>query len=252
MNLNEKFLRTIEVSLQKFLISDPRSNEKLKPLHGGIKSDLFNKIQQLNIKNINLISLDNTNSSEDIIHGRYYDKTVDISIRKDNIIIGGVGVKFVMNNYKQNANNYFENMLGETANIRSAGIPYFQVLILFEKMPYFKKGGILSKWEEISLNTHLKKYIKLSHDNIERFYHTPILTLLSIVSLPQEITEDHTIIDKNTFNEKLLMLINSNKLKLNYSSKFSSDIFSDNVILNNYEVFLDRLVHYFLYLGKFN
>ncbi len=148
-----------------------------------------------------------------------------------------------MNNYMQNANNYFENMLGETANIRAANISYFQILILFDKMPYFKKGGNLGKWEEISEETHLKKYIKLSQDNINEFYHTPILTFLAILSLPKEITEDKNIKDKETFNKKLLEMP-ENKLKINYSTKFSPEIFKEkgNVVLNNYEEFLQRLI----------
>ena len=68
-----------------------------------------------------------------------------------------------MSNYSQNSNNYFENMLGETANIRSAGKPYIQMVILPSKVPYFKKGGELGHMEIISKH-NLSKYIKLSHD----------------------------------------------------------------------------------------
>jgi hypothetical protein len=249
---NTKLLEIVYKSLKRFLETHPRSYEKLKPLHGGIKEDLLNIINSLGIKDINLISLDNNNTSEDVIEGRYYNKAVDISIRKNQIPIGAIAVKFVMNNYKQNANNYFENMLGETANIRTANIPYFQVLILFEKMPYFKNGGKLAHWEEISKDTHLKKYIKLSKDNVNEYYHTPILTLFTILSLPKEITEDETILNKNDFNNKLLNLINNNKLQLDFSSKFSPNIFKDNIILNNYKEFLDRVIHYFAYKGEFN
>ena len=253
LNLNEKFLLIIKESLEKFLTTHPRSNEKLKPLHGNVKKDLFEVIKKeaIEISSIRLISLDYNNKSEDIIKGRYYNKAVDISIRKNENPIGAIGVKFVMNNYMQNANNYFENMLGETANIRTANIPYFQLLILFDKMPYFKNGGQLSKWEEISEETHLKKYIKLSEDNVSEYYHTPVLTLLSIISLPKEITGNENIKDKKTFNEKLIEMLINNTLKLKYSSKFNSNIFKDNIILNDYEKFLKSIVHYFLYKRKF-
>jgi len=250
-NLNKELLKTIEESLERFLSSSPTSNEKLKPLHGNIKRDLLCEISSLKneqIKNVELISLDYYNSSEDIIKGRYYNKAVDISIKKEHNPIGAIGVKFVMNNYKQNANNYFENMLGETANIRSAGIPYFQILILFEQMPYFKEKGIFSKWEMLSEKTHLKKYIKLSEDNINEYYHTPILTLFVIIKLPKEITESE-IHNKNELNEKLKNLIKSKKLKLSYSSKFSPNIFKDNVILNDYDNFLKRIINFFQYKG---
>ena len=145
--LNKDFLNTVLESLKEFLENGSRSNKKLKPLHGNIKKDLLKKLHSEGIKNIKLISLDNENNKEDIVKGRYYEKKVDISIRKNEELIGAIGVKFVMNNYMQNANNYFENMLGETANIRAANISYFQILILFDKMPYFKKGGNLGKWK---------------------------------------------------------------------------------------------------------
>ena len=61
--------------------------------------------------------------------GRYINKNVDIVIYK-RTVIAGIGVKFVMQNYSQNSNNYFENMLGETANIRSKNIPYFQIFVI--------------------------------------------------------------------------------------------------------------------------
>ena len=64
------------------------------------------------------------------INGRYYDKKVDITIAYKNKIVAGIGVKFVQQNYAQNSNNYFENMLGETANIRTNKIPYFQIFII--------------------------------------------------------------------------------------------------------------------------
>lgn len=38
-------------------------------------------------------------------------------------IVAVINVKMVMSNYSQNKNNYFESMLGETANLRSAGGP---------------------------------------------------------------------------------------------------------------------------------
>jgi len=253
-DLNKRFLLIIRESLHSFLYSHPRSNEKLKPLHGNIKNDLLVliKSEDIDTRDINLISLDYDNKSEDIISGRYYDKAVDISIRKGLNPIGAIGVKFVMNNYMQNANNYFENMLGETANIRTANIPYFQIFILFEKMPYFQNGGKLSKWEEISEETHLKKYIKLSEDDVLEYYHTPVLTLLSIISLPKEITENPNIKDKETFNRILREMLDNNTLKLTYSTKFSPTIFKDNVILNDYANFLRRLVYYFLHKGNFN
>ncbi|WP_049757049.1 hypothetical protein [Mycoplasma crocodyli] len=95
-------------------------------------------------------SLGYGNGKEIKIPGRYIDKTVDITISKNDSVIAGIGVKFVMSNYKQNSNNYFENMLGETANLRSNNIPYFQIFILPELIPYFDKFGNIRSWEKIN------------------------------------------------------------------------------------------------------
>ena len=86
--------------------------------------------------------------------GRYVDKKVDITISKKDatmhkdIPVAGIAVKFVMQNYSQNSNNYFENMLGETANIRANKCPYFQIFIILDRLPYYKKETKrITKWE---------------------------------------------------------------------------------------------------------
>jgi hypothetical protein len=245
---NQRFLKTIENSFEKFLKTHARSNEKLKILHGNIKNDLLKKFKEKNIDGIEVIAIDKKNKSEDTAKGRYYNKKVDISIRKNGKIIGAVAVKFVMNNYLQNANNYFESMLGETANLRTANLPYFQMLIMFDRMPYFKKKGMLSKWEKIT-ETHINKYINLSKDNINDFFHSPNLTLFSLISLPKKIVENEKINSKQTFKNEILKLMNNNQFELKFSDLFNNDLFEKNVIYNDYDKFLDRIIYYFLYNG---
>ena len=45
------------------------------------------------------------------VEGKYYNKNVDIAVIKNGYVLGSVGVKLIGNNFNQNANNYFENML---------------------------------------------------------------------------------------------------------------------------------------------
>ena len=87
-----------------------------------------------------------------------------------------------MNNYSQNSNNYFENMLGETANICCANIPYFQIFIIPEKLPYYNKQGLIQKWEEFTIH-NATKYLTLSEDNIQTSIHTPKLCFLLFTCL---------------------------------------------------------------------
>lgn len=136
MLTNEEFLEVIRESFKIYLdIDTSRSTAKLKPLHGSIAKDL----QALFGKDYKIQSQGFEEDKECSIDGRYYPKNVDIAVTKNGKSVAGYAVKFIMRNYSQNSNNYFENMLGETANIRSNSIPYFQIFIIFEKVPYYKK-----------------------------------------------------------------------------------------------------------------
>lgn len=75
-------------------------------------------------------------------------------------------------------------MLGETANIRCANIPYFQIFIIPDKLPYYKNDGTIQKWEEFSVHNSAK-YLTLSKDDIQTSVHTPTKTLLFVVHLPE-------------------------------------------------------------------
>lgn len=126
MMTNDDFLRVIKESFARYLaVGTSRSTAKLKTLHGHIASDL----EELLGEGFSIRSQGYGNDKEGSIDGRYYPKNVDITILKNNKPVAGYAVKFVMRNYSQNSNNYFENMLGETANIRANSIPYFQVFV---------------------------------------------------------------------------------------------------------------------------
>lgn len=173
-------MRTIKKSFIKFLETHPRSNKKLIILHSEIANNIKNKLG----KAYGVRSLGVGDGKEGKMNGRYIEKTVDILISKNENDIAGIGVKFVMNNYSQNSNNYFENMLGETANIRTNNKEYFQILILLEKMPYYNNRGKITKWEKIT-DHNIGKYIVLSKDNTERYLHAPIKTLLFVIKFPE-------------------------------------------------------------------
>lgn len=130
---NEEFLSLIGDSFKKYLYTGSRSNEKLKILHGGIAKDLQNRLGN----DYQICSLGIGNGKEVKLNGRYTEKVVDITIKKAGKSVAGIGVKFIMQNYSQNSNNYFENMLGETANIRCANIPYFPDIYYSRYTPIF-------------------------------------------------------------------------------------------------------------------
>lgn len=231
---NNLFLEAINNSFQIFLEHWSRSSKKLEVLHWFIAKNL---IEELNKEwDYKVQSLGLWNSKEWKIQWRYINKNVDITIYNSNDKpIAGVWVKFVMQNYSQNSNNYFENMLWETANIRCNNIPYYQIFIVFEKMPYYDKSNSITKWELFSeINWH--KYQVLSQDNSDSFLHTPNKTLLFLI----KIKDDVQISNKEQY-------INAYKWKNNCIILSNTIIdFQENIIYNDYGTFIKKLIHWIL------
>jgi len=232
---NKDFLKVIKQSFDKYLETDPRSNQKLKILHGTIAKDLKERLGD----EYELYSLGFGKGKEISVHGRYMDKKVDIAIKKNGEILAAIGLKFIMRNYSQNSNNYFENMLGETANIKAAGIPYFQIAIIPSKVPYFEKGGNLKYMETITKH-NLSKYINLSNDDIEKFIYMPNKTLVFLVDYP-DIPDTHLSKIKN--NADYIGYYQKNNDFTIIENKTTYD-FGDAIIYNNYNKFIEEVISY--------
>ena len=227
---NTQFLAVLKEAFKMYLQTDARSNKKLCILHGEISKDLH---ERLGDNKYSVYSLGYGDGKEHKINGRYVDKAVDITIAENNKPIAGIAVKYVMSNYSQNSNNYFENMLGETANIRSAKIPYFQIFVIPDKIPYFLKDGTISKPEMISEH-NLKKYIKLSDDNTDEFLHTPNKTLVFVVHIQSD-NQRTSFSNKEEYQEFYL----NNDFDITVSPlQFS---FGNSVIYNDYDTFIQKV-----------
>lgn len=229
---NSQFLTILKKSFLTYLQTGARSNKKLGILHGAIAEDLN---ERLNDSKYSVFSLGFREGKEHKISGRYVDKTVDITISENNTPVAGIAVKYVMSNYSQNSNNYFENMLGETVNIRCAKIPYFQIFVIPDKIPYFDKDGGISKWERIN-EYSLNKYIKLSNDNIDFYLHSPNKTLVFIVHI-QDKNTIAKISNKQEYENHYLL----NDFDMTISS-LSFD-FGNTVIYNDYDTFIQKVVY---------
>lgn len=185
---NADFLHVISDSFGAFLYKGTsRSTDKLKPLHGAIARDIAQRLGD----GYDVWSQGFLHDKEADMQGRYVNKKVDITIKQGGKPVAGIAVKFVMQNYSQNSNNYFENMLGETANIRCNHCPYFQVFIILDRLPYYKKDKTISKWETFS-DHNISKYVRLSQDDIDVYFHTPNKTLIYVVHLPDPTQEIRT------------------------------------------------------------
>ncbi len=236
MMTNEEFLEVVKESFTTYLsVGTSRSTAKLKTLHGHIANDLENLLG----KEFTIKSQGYGNDKEGSIDGRYYPKNVDITILKNGKPVAGYAVKFVMRNYSQNSNNYFENMLGETANIRANSIPYFQVFIIFEKVPYYSNGGEFKRYDVISEH-NLDKYLALSKDDPSIFFHTPDKTLVVLIKLKEKAL-NYYFRNSNDYAEYYRSVINDSDLMC-YSDKIKGT-FDNSVIYNNYEDFLKRTYH---------
>ncbi len=243
MMTNNDFLNAVKESFWAYLNKgSSRSTAKLKSIHGQIAADLQQKFGS----EFSVSSQGYGEDKESKIEGRYYQKNVDITISKDNKTIAGYAIKFVVRNYSQNSVNYFENMLGETANIRSNSIPYFQVFIIFDKVPYYEDKGKFKKYDTITSH-NLDKYLALSKDNPTLYYHTPDKTLIILIKLKEK-SPNYRFENNADYAKYYMSVINENDL-FTYAMPMSDrDPFDDGVIFNDYEDFLDRTYH--IVLGK--
>ena len=228
---NESFLGVVDRAFDAFLTKGTsRSTDKLKPLHGAIAADIANLLGD----EYDVWSQGYLHNRESSIEGRYIDKKVDIAIKRNDKHAAGIAVKFVMQNYSQNSNNYFENMLGETANIRCAGCPYFQIFIIFDKLPYYNRDKEITKWETFTEH-NIAKYITLSNDNTDLYMHTPNKTLVYVVHLPEP---EYEIANADEYME--YYRTHNHKISV---SKYRYNEFGSNVILNDYETFIEKVYH---------
>lgn len=230
MMTNQQFLTAIQHSFNEFVkCGTSRSTAKLKPLHGAIATDLAERLGD----DYEIWSQGYGHDKEALINGRYIDKKVDITVMKNGTAIAGLAVKFVMQNYSQNSNNYFENMLGETANIRSNKVPYFQIFIILDRLPYYNKDKFITKWETLTEH-NIEKYIMLGKDDVQTFFHTPNKTLIEVVHVPGN--------DSIISQQEYMLYYRTKKFRLQ-ESKSNYGNFGPAVILNNYTQFINKVYH---------
>lgn len=87
------------------------------------------------------------------LQGLFNKKNVDIYELSTNT---SYEIKLILGNYKQNINNYIENMIGATTNLKAFNINVCQIIFIPQYLPYFNNEGILKK-----LNIFLPKILFL-------------------------------------------------------------------------------------------
>ena len=197
--LKRGFLACIQDSYRQYIAHGARSTEKLKPVHQWIADTLKSRLGD----NYEIYSMRQDGTGGEIqASGLYYDKKVDIGVKFNGRVISGIGFKFVTSNYQQNSRNYFENMLGETANLRRSEVGYCALLVLPSKIKYLNRGGGTARYE-IPKSHNLETYLKLWRDC--DFPHKP--EALGIVFVDIDYDNDNvtgfTDVDKMLFNDDI-------------------------------------------------
>jgi len=227
MDKNKGINKALSKSYFNYLKFGERSPEKLKPLHGYIASCLEEELDD----NRYLIYAKgyDKNNTEKKCKGKYYDKDVDITVDYKGTEVLGIEVKFVTSNYKQNSNNYFVSMLGETANVKRQGLSLAQIVFIRKELPYFKKDGKkIIKNVEVINDHNLNKYSKLNLDKADNLYHKPDFLYLKLLDINDSeilnnyvINGDISIKKKTDYFEKIIR-----------EKKYYVKIIEDNSIFN--------------------
>jgi hypothetical protein len=213
MIYNEKeFIKAVELSFRMYKKYGARSTAKLKPIHKFVAETL----QNIFGNGFELHFLGDE-TKEMTVTGKYYPKDIDITVSKNKKPVFCLGIKFVTSNYKQNVNNYFENMMGETANIQATQLPYAQFIVLRHETPYYKKNEteIPSKIEIVN-DKDIAKYLKLMLDNSQA--HRPNYLGIQLINIDEKSGKvSLTDLDKNFSKETTKFL----KKKLSFANFFS-------------------------------
>jgi len=218
--IDQEFLSAIDDSMLEYNKNGgARSNKKLIPIHRFLSEMVSGKIG----KSFSIKSLGIGDGKEKTFEGKYYPKDLDVAVLQKEKIIATISFKFVTSNYKQNANNYFEQLMGETANIRRKNIGFAHFLVLRGHTPYFSKnkGNLRGKEMkmEIIKERDIQKYIKLFNDM--DFPHKP--DLIGIYILDFDKNKKATTANLNSFDftkETKKLLKNDFSLK-NFMNKFA-------------------------------
>ncbi|WP_338972033.1 hypothetical protein [Spiroplasma endosymbiont of Panorpa germanica] len=227
--------KTIKFIVSPNHIENSRSSQKVDGIHERISQDL-----DFILGSDYMIRTKKTTGNEVNVKGAYVNKNVDIAIERisDKKIVAVIEVKMHLSSISKNLSNNFENLLGQSANMRSVNIPFFQVSFLNAEAPVFSLTNDL-KMETINLKW-VNRYLNLSFANSKDLKHVPDCTLIFAFNLLKSGGQCKNKRDYNRFiDESFLKKENSiQKYKLDQNLKFGP-----NVIFNEYLDFLVNVVN---------
>jgi hypothetical protein len=201
----DEIMSTVKQVLYDYYKHGSRSSKKVDIIHFFIRCLIIQIIREKApdiIIDINVLSQP---YKEARVQGILYDKDVDITVRYKKHNVGLVSVKFITSNYNQNANNYFESLLGECINLKSVPARprvFWFSLFTFENIPYYNKKHELVSYEKIKVD----KYKILWN---ESFRHTilPDCISLTIIDNNKLMRNPDTLNEEEKIQENLTQFI---------------------------------------------
>ena len=177
--LPQRFLAAMQQSYGMVLRYGVRSNEKTKVLHGWVQDELRRELGE----GYEFTGQTPASASEAKVAGMYYDKDVDVLVARDGQELAVISIKFVISNYWQNSVNYFEQQLGETANLRRKNIVYGNLFCVTNPIPYKNRSGEITRRERLREHD-IQRYARLRADH--EHLHAPQELAIGIVELDTE------------------------------------------------------------------
>lgn len=157
-----EFLTIMNEAYETYLKYGPRSSKKVDIIHNFIKKKLEEQLQDTHViileKKVKCLNASGYKACDIVAQNKETGKIDYI-----------IPVKFVCSNYKQNKNNYFENLIGETYLLKHYNKE--TKIIPFNIMPseckYFNKDGVVKKMEKITKNDiSVYTEVELFHSSI--------------------------------------------------------------------------------------
>jgi len=195
----EYFIKVVQDSYKIAENTSPRSDKKLEPLY-----DYFKKILK------NIWGDDSIVEVKSKIKGKYFDKTINLVVKRQNKPVFCMDVILSLSNYSQNYHNLLEKIMGNAANVQSYGkIPFVQILILKNKAPKNQEGSV-EKYEMLK-DKDLEKFININC-GIKQV-HIPFATGILIVDIDKE-NDNVTKTDMGSIFSENIVYFLENKLSI--------------------------------------
>ena len=176
----ERFLAAMQQSYRMVQRHGVRSNQKTRVLHGWVQDELGRELGD----GYAFTGQSPDSTREANVGGMYYGKDVDVLVARDEQELGVVSIKFVISNYWQNSVNYFEQQIGETANLRRRNIVYGNLFCVTNPIPYKNRAGEITRRESIR-DHDIQRYARLRADH--EHIHAPDEMSIAIVTLDTEL-----------------------------------------------------------------